>query len=60
MNKRGVAPSIREAYSSKMSPLKIQNLEHKYGTTKSQLLKKKNGAQSSIDKRHILPKEIDS
>ncbi len=60
MTKGGVAPSTREAYSSKPGLLKIQNLENNYGTTKSQLLRKANGAQSSIDKRHILPKEINT
>jgi hypothetical protein len=35
-------------------------LEHKYGTTKSQFTRKANGAQSSIDKRHIPPKEINN
>jgi hypothetical protein len=43
-----------------MDLLKIQNLEHIYGTTKTQFLKKTNGAQSSINKRHIPPKEIGS
>jgi hypothetical protein len=39
---------------------KIQNLEHKYKATKSQLPKKTDGAQSSIEKRPITPKDISS
>jgi hypothetical protein len=39
---------------------KIKNLEHIYGATKTQLLKKIDGAQSSIDKRPIPPKQISS
>jgi hypothetical protein len=39
---------------------KIQNLEHKYKVTKTQLLTKIDGAQYSINKRPIPPKEIDS
>jgi hypothetical protein len=39
---------------------KILNLEHKYGTTKAQLLRKANGAQSSIKKRSIPPKDMSS
>jgi hypothetical protein len=38
----------------------IQNLEDKYGTTKTQFPRKANGAQSFIDKRHIPPKVINS
>jgi hypothetical protein len=38
----------------------IQNLEHKYGTTRTQLPKKTNEAQSSIKKRLIPPKDIGS
>jgi hypothetical protein len=33
-------------------------LGHKYGATKTQLPKKANGAQSSINKKPIPPKEI--
>jgi hypothetical protein len=40
-----------------MGLLKIQNLEHIYETTKAQFPKKTNGAQSSIDKRPIPPKD---
>jgi len=36
----------------------IENLKHKYGPTKTQLLKKVDGAQSSIEKRPIPPKDI--
>jgi hypothetical protein len=43
-----------------MGLLKIWNLEHKYGATKTQLLRKVDGAQSSINKRLIPPKEIGS
>jgi hypothetical protein len=39
---------------------KIRNLEHKYEATKTQLLEKVDGAQSSIVKRPIPPKEINS
>jgi hypothetical protein len=38
--------------------IKIQNLEHIYGATKTQLPRKADGAQSSIDKRPIPPKNI--
>ncbi len=53
-------PSTWETYSSKMGLSKILNLEHKYGTTKAQLLRKANGAQSSIKKRSIPPKDMSS
>jgi hypothetical protein len=39
---------------------KIENLEHKYEATKTQFPKKVDGAQSSIVKKPIPPKEIDS
>jgi hypothetical protein len=39
---------------------KIQNLEDIYGTTKTHLHRKVNGAQSFIAKRHIPPKAIGS
>jgi hypothetical protein len=39
---------------------KIQNLGHKYGTTKTQLPKKENGAQSFIGRKPIPPKDISS
>jgi hypothetical protein len=39
---------------------KIQNLEHKYKTTKTQFPKKTDGAQSSIERRPIPPKDINS
>jgi hypothetical protein len=38
----------------------IQNLEHKYEVTKTQLRRKANGTQSFIDRMHIPPKEINS
>jgi hypothetical protein len=47
-------------YLSKTGLSKIQNLKHKYGTTKAQLPKKENGVQSSIEKRPIPPKDIGS
>jgi hypothetical protein len=53
-------PSTWETYSSKTCFLKIWNLEHKYGTTKAQFVKKTNGAQSSIERRPISPKDSDS
>ncbi len=53
-------PSTWKTYSSKMGLSKIQNLEHKYRATKSQLPKKTDGAQSSIEKRPIPPKDISS
>jgi hypothetical protein len=37
---------------------KIQNLKHKYGATRAQLLKKVDGAQSSIEKKFIPPMDI--
>ncbi len=43
-----------------MGLLKKQNLEHKYRTIKIQLLRKINGAQSSINKKPIPPKDIGS
>jgi hypothetical protein len=43
-----------------MSLSKIENLEHRYEATKTQLPKKIAGAQSSIVKRPIPPKEINS
>jgi hypothetical protein len=39
---------------------KIRNLKNKYGATKTQLPKKTNGAQSSIERRPIPPKDIGS
>jgi hypothetical protein len=36
--------------------LKIRNLEHKYKTTRAQLLRKVDGAQSCIKKKPIPPK----
>jgi len=39
---------------------KIQNLNHKYEATKIEPLTKKNGAQSSIDKKHVPPKDINN
>jgi hypothetical protein len=39
---------------------KIQNLKHKYGATKAQLPKKTNRAQSSIERRHVPSKDVDS
>jgi len=50
--------STWETYSSKTCLMKIWNLEHKYGTIQTQLLKKIDGAQSSINKWFIPPKEI--
>jgi hypothetical protein len=43
-----------------MSLLKIWNLKHKYKTTKAQFPRKANGAQSSIKRRPISPKDISS
>jgi hypothetical protein len=43
-----------------MAILKIRNLKDKYGATKTQLPKKIDGAQSSIEKRLTSPKDIDS
>jgi hypothetical protein len=43
-----------------MGLLKIQNVEHKYGTTKTQLPRKIDGAQSSIERRPIPLKDIGS
>jgi hypothetical protein len=40
--------------------MKRENPEHKYEATKAQLFRKADGAQSSIDKRLIPPKEISS
>jgi hypothetical protein len=39
---------------------KIENLEHKYEASKTQFLEKIDGPQSSIVKRPIPPKEINS
>jgi len=39
---------------------KIQNLEHQCGVTKVQFPRKVDGAQSSIDKRVLPPKKINS
>jgi len=38
----------------------IRNLKHKYESTRTQLLKKIDGAQSSIEKRLIPPKDINN
>jgi hypothetical protein len=43
-----------------MDWLKIWSLEHKYEATKTQLPRKTDGAQSSIDKKLILSNEIGS
>jgi hypothetical protein len=50
------ALSTYKTYSSKTSLSKIQNAEHKYGTTKAQFFRKTNAAQSPIEKRFIPPK----
>jgi hypothetical protein len=42
-----------------MRPLKIRNQEHKNKATKSQLPKKTNGTQSSIERNPIPPRDID-
>jgi len=39
---------------------KVQNLEHKYRVIKAKLLRKADGAQSSIGIKPIPPKDIDS
>jgi len=39
---------------------KIQNIEHKYKAAKGQLPRKVDGAQSSIERRPIPPKDISS
>jgi hypothetical protein len=39
---------------------KIRNLKQKYEATKAQFLRKVDGAQSSVKKRLIPPKDIDS
>jgi hypothetical protein len=54
------APFNLEKYSSKIGLLKIKNMEHRYEATKTQFSKKVDGAQSSIIKRPIPPKEINS
>jgi hypothetical protein len=41
-----------------MGLLKIQNLEHKYGVIKAQHPRKIDGAQSSIERKHIPPNNI--
>jgi hypothetical protein len=41
-----------------MGLLKIQNLKPKYKATKAQLPRKVDGAQSSIERRPIPPKDI--
>jgi hypothetical protein len=43
-----------------MNLSKIWNLEHKYRTTRAQLPKKVDGAQSSLEKRPIPPKDINN
>jgi hypothetical protein len=43
-----------------MGLLKVWNIEHKYIAIKTQLPKKTNGAHSSIEKKPIPPKDIDS
>jgi hypothetical protein len=52
------APSTWETYSSKTGLSKIRNLEYKYRITKTQLPKKIDGAQSSVKRRPIPPKDI--
>ncbi len=39
---------------------KIQNLEHKYKATRTQLPRKEDGAQSSVEKRLIPLKDINN
>jgi hypothetical protein len=53
-------PKPKKTYSSKMGLSKIQNIEHKYGTTRAQFPKKADGAQSFIERRHIPQKDINS
>jgi hypothetical protein len=43
-----------------MNLSKIRNLKHKYGITKAQLPRNLDGAKSSIERRHIPPKDIGS
>jgi hypothetical protein len=50
--------SIWKTYYSKIGLLKIQNLKHKYETTKAWLPRKIDGAYSSIERRPIPPKDI--
>jgi hypothetical protein len=56
----GPPPSNKKTYSFKTGLSKIRNLVHKYKATKTQLPIKVDGAQTSIDKRPIPPKEINS
>jgi hypothetical protein len=44
MIERGMGPFNLRNILSKMGLSKIQNLKHRYGTTKAQLLRKINGA----------------
>jgi hypothetical protein len=48
-----VAPLPWETYFSKIDLSKIQNLDHKSKATRSQLPRKTNGAQPSIERRPI-------
>jgi hypothetical protein len=60
MTKVGATSPNLKKYSSKMGLSKIQNLEHKYGTTRAQFPIKAYGPQSSTEKRHIPLKDINS
>ncbi len=53
-------PSTWKTYSFEKGLSKIWNLEHKYKATRTQLCRKANGVQSSIERRPIPPKEISS
>jgi hypothetical protein len=60
MTEANVGPFQHEKHTPPKWVLKIRNLKHKYKATKTQLLRKINRAQSSIERRLIPPKDIDN
>jgi hypothetical protein len=59
MTEVGVGPpQPKNRTPPKRAYQKIRNLEHKYEATKTQLFRKTDKAQSSIEKRPIPPKDI--
>jgi hypothetical protein len=60
MTEINVVPPQPKKHTPPNEFIKNRNLKHKYGATRTQLRKKVDGAQFSIEKRHIPPKDTNS
>jgi hypothetical protein len=60
MTKTNVPPPQLEKHAPPKQVSKIRNLKHKYETIRAQFPRKIDGAQSSIERRPIPPKDIGS